>query len=58
MTYHSLTLNFDSEVDIFDCLQSIMYKNDDLDGPSGLEVVRKRQDPGYDRKKHEVRSMR
>ena len=39
MTLQGLTLNFDSEVDIFDSLLSIMSQNDDIDGPNGLEVV-------------------
>ena len=39
MTYHGLTLNFDSEVDIFDCLQSTKSQNEDLDEPTGLEAV-------------------
>ena len=40
MTYHSLTLNFDAEVDLFDCLSSIISQKDDLDGPIELEVVK------------------
>ena len=39
MTYHGLTLNFDSEVDLFDCLSSIMSQVDELDVPQGLEAV-------------------
>ena len=39
MTYHGLTLNFDSEVDIFVCLLSTMSQNEDLDEPTGLEAV-------------------
>ena len=39
MTYHSLALNFDSELDLFDFWQSIISQNDDLNGSTGLEVV-------------------
>ena len=39
MTIHGLTLNFDSEVGIFDSFLSIMSQNDDIDGSQGLEVV-------------------
>ena len=39
MTFHSSVLNFDSEVHLFDCWQSIMSQVDDLDGPQGLEAV-------------------
>ena len=43
MTYRSFALNFDSEVHLFDCLSSIMSQVDDLEGPTGLEVVENSQ---------------
>ena len=44
MTFHSLALNFDSELHFFDCWQSIMSQVDDLDGPQGqLEAVENSQ---------------
>ena len=39
MTFHGLTLNFDSKVDIFDSLLSIVSKNENIDVPTGLEMV-------------------
>ena len=43
MTFHSLALNFDSEEHLFDCWQSIMSQVDDLDEPTGLEVLENSQ---------------
>ena len=43
MTCHGFALNFDAEVDLFDCWQSFMSQVDDLEGPSGLELVENSQ---------------
>ena len=39
MAYNGLALNLEADVSLYDCLPSIMSQNDDINGPTGLEVV-------------------